>query len=124
MKRSPFAAVSMKPGCATTTPSRSFWVDCTNTLLTTSSRSESLSTKKTRSAVRDSRNTPGVTLETSSRLSSSRWYSALCACDHGESTNESSAQTSATGKLNCSTGRIQAATESPDVNHTVISLSR
>jgi hypothetical protein len=42
-------------------------------LFTTSSPSEILSTKKTRSALRDSRKIPGVTLETSSRLSRSFW---------------------------------------------------
>src|SRR5690349_24891330 len=106
------------------TPMRLFWDDCTKMLFTTSSRSESLSTKNTRSALRDSTNTPGVTLETSSRLASRRWYSTLCACDQGATTIESSAHMRATGSANWSTGFTQAAIESPDVNHTVISLSR
>ena len=93
-------------------------------LFTTSSRSESLSTKNTRSELRDSWKTPGRMAETSSFASSSRWYSALCSCDHGESTSESSAQMNATGRLNCSTGFTHAAIDNPEVNHTVISLSR
>ena len=44
--------------------------------------------------------------------------------DQGESTSESSAQITTTGSANCSTGFTHAASESPDVNHTVISLSR
>ena len=65
-----------------------------------------------------------MTLETSSRLARSRWYSTLSACAHGETHTESSAHTSAIGIENCSTGLIHAAIESPEVNHTVISLSR
>src|SRR6185436_6989384 len=103
---------------------RLFWVDCTKMLFTTSSRSESLSTKKTRSALRDSTNTPGVTLDTSSRLASRRWYSTLWAWDHGATTSDSSAQISATGSANCSTGLTHAAIDRPELNHTVISLSR
>src|SRR3954471_17391157 len=103
---------------------RLFCDDWTKMLFTTSSRSESLSTKNTRSELRDSRNTPGVTLETSSRLSSSLWYSALCASDHGESQSESTPQIAATGSANCITGRTHEAIERPEVNHTVISLSR
>jgi hypothetical protein len=74
--------------------------------------------------LRDSRKTPGVTLETSSRLASSRTYSLLCASAQGVTAMESSAHTAATGSANCSTGLIHAAIESPEVNHTVISLSR
>ena len=59
------------------------------------------------------RNTPGVTLETSSRLSSRRWYSTLCACDHGATTSESTAQITATGSANCSTGFTHAADRQP-----------
>ncbi len=124
MKRSPFSTVSMNPFCATITPRRLACVDCTKTLFTTSSRSESLSTKKTRSAWRDSRKTPGVTAETSSRLSSRRRYSRLCASDHGDTASESTPQTSARGSAKRSTGFTHAAMERPDVNHTVISLSR
>src|SRR5688572_31248813 len=108
----------MKPRCATMTPMRLRSVDCTKTLLTSLSPSESLSTKNTRSELRDSRNTPGVTLETSSRLASRRWYSWLCSCAHGVMASESSAHTSATGIANCSTGLTHAAIESPEVNHT------
>src|SRR5689334_20751814 len=114
----------MKPFCATITPRRLFCVDCTKMLFTTSSRSESLSTKNTRSELRDSRKTPGVTLETSSRLSSKRVYSLLCAMAHGESHRDSTPQITAIGSENCSTGFTHEAIESPDVNHTVISLSR
>src|SRR5260221_11936326 len=106
------------------TPMRLLCVDWTKTLFTTSSPSESLSTKTTRSDLRDSRKMPGVTFETSSRLSSSRWYSTLCACDQGERPNESTAQMTATGSANCSTGFTQAPSDKPEVNHTVISLSR
>src|SRR4051812_11658736 len=102
---------------------RLFCVDCTNTLFTWSSFSESLSTKKTRSDERDSRKTPGVIEETSSRLARSRWYSTLSACAQGATTNERSAHTSATGTVKATTGRTHAAIDKPDVNHTVISLS-
>src|SRR6266849_1760325 len=103
------------------TPMRLFCVDWTKTLFTTSSPSESLSTKKTRSELRDSRNMPGVTLETSSRLSSNRWYSTLCAWDQGEMASESTAQMTDTGRANCSTGFTQAPSDRPEVNHTFIS---
>ena len=65
-----------------------------------------------------------MTLETSSRLARRRWYSTLCACAQGVIAIESSAHTSATGSANCSTGFIHAAIDRPEVNHTVISLSR
>src|SRR4051812_49714634 len=100
---------------------RPFCDDCTKMLLTTSDRSESVSTKKTRSELRDSWNTPGRTLETSSRLSSSRWYSTLCACDHGAAASDSNAATSETGIANRSTGLIHAAIDRPEANQTVIS---
>jgi len=106
------------------TPSRPCWLDCTKTLFTTLSRSESLSTKNTRSAERDSRKTPGVTAETSSRLSRMRWYSRLCACAQGPNPSDSTAQTTEIGTANCSTGFNQALIDRPELNHTVISLSR
>jgi hypothetical protein len=67
---------------------------------------------------------PGVTIEISSRLSRRRRYSRLCDSDQGEIASDSAAQTRAIGSANCSAGFTHAAIDSPEVNHTVISLSR
>ncbi|MNC93412.1 hypothetical protein D3C83_100370 [compost metagenome] len=82
------------------------------------------STKYTRSAWRDSRNTPGETAVTSSRLSIWRRSSSLLVTAHGESTSESSPIANASGSANASTGRTHCVRLMPQENHTTISESR
>jgi len=106
------------------TPCRPCCVELTNTLATRFSAPATSSTKYTRAAWRDSRNTPGEIAVTSLRLSIWRRTSSLFATAHGESASDSSAITSTSGVANSSTGRIHCVRLMPDENQTIISESR
>ena len=73
---------------------------------------------------RDSPNTPGSTRETSSRESIRLRYCSAISTDQGETKSDSSAITATSGAANISTGRSQAASDSPELNQITISESR
>ena len=106
------------------TPERWFCTELTNTFCTVVESPATDSTKYTRSLLRDSPNTPGVTRVKSSRASRRDWYcSPICAA-HGEMTSESTAINATSGPANVSTGRTHAVSEMPALNQTTISESR
>ncbi len=73
---------------------------------------------------RDSPNTPGSTRETSSRESIRLRYCSAISTDQGATKSDSSAITATSGAANSSTGRSQAASDSPELNQITISESR
>src|SRR5690606_11325824 len=86
--------------------------------------SSKLSIKKTRSALRDSLNTPGVMVASSSLLLSTSRNSAPFCVAHGVTKRLSKPMTKMTGNAKEMTGRIQLERLLPELNQTTISLSR
>jgi len=82
------------------------------------------STKNTRSRERDSPNTPGSTRATSSRASTRLRYCSLMRTAQGAITIDRVAISATSGSANVSTGRTQAASDSPALNQITISESR
>ena len=99
-------------------------MEVTNTFFTLPESPATASTKNTRSALADSRNTPGAMRDNSSRLSSWRRYSSLCLLAQGARNSDSSAITSTSGTAKISTGRTQAVSGRPALNQITISESR
>ena len=100
------------------------WTEFTNTFCTMVASPDMDSTKKTRSLLLDSPNTPGLTLDTSSRLSTLTRYSSLFWTAHGEMKMESAAITATSGPANIMTGFTHAAKDRPELNQMTISESR
>src|SRR5688572_26879304 len=124
MKRSPFAAVSVRPVRLMLTPLRLCCTELTNTFCTTEESPEIDSTKNTRSLLEVSPNTPGLTRETSSRASTRVAYCAAICAAHGDMNSDNAAMTAICGSANSMTGLSQAASDSPELNQITISESR
>src|SRR5919109_718226 len=124
MKRSPLGAVSVRPLRLMLTPPLPCCTEETNTFCTWFDSPETDSTKKTRSLLAVSPNTPGVTRETSSRDSSFVLYcEAICAA-HGEMKSERAAITAICGSAKSITGLSHAVSGRPEENQITISESR
>src|SRR5437764_7895161 len=124
MKRSPFAAVSVRPLLLMLTPPLPCCTDETNTFCTSLVWPETDSTKYTRSLLAVSPKTPGVTRETSSRVSSLEEYCAAICAAQGEMKSESAPLTAMSGRANSITGFSHAVSDRPEQNQITISESR
>src|SRR6185295_9226441 len=124
MKRSPFGAVSVLPLRLMLTPLRFCCTELTKMFCTALESPDTDSTKNTRWRLAVSPNTPGLTRETSSRVSSLlAYWPAICAA-HGEMKSESAAITAICGSANSITGLSQAVSGWPAPNQITISESR
>src|SRR5688572_670304 len=124
MKRSPLSSVSTWPLRLMLTPVRFCCTELTKMFCTALESPDTDSTKNTRVRLAVSPNTPGVTRDTSSRVSSlEAYWPAICAA-HGEMNTESAAITAICGSANISTGLSQAVSGCPALNQITISESR
>src|SRR5919109_4165914 len=124
MKRSPFDAVSVWPLRLMLTPLFVPCTELTKMFCTALESPDTDSTKNTRVRFEVSPNTPGVTRDTSSRVSSFEVYwPAICAA-HGEMKSESAAITAICGSANSITGLSHAVSGWPAPNQITISESR
>src|SRR5687767_14502352 len=124
MNRSPFGAVSVRPLRLMLTPLFEPCTELTKMFCTALESPDTDSTKNTRLRFAVSPNTPGVTRDTSSRVSILEAYCAAICAAHGEMKSESAAITAICGRAKSSTGRSHAVSGWPAVNQITISESR
>src|SRR5919109_4291746 len=124
MKRSPLAAVSVRPVRLMLTPLLLWCVELTKMFCTALESPDTDSTKNTRLRCAVSPNTPGVTRDTSSRMSILEAYCAAICAAHGEMKSESAAITAICGSANSTTGFNHAVSGWPAPNQITISESR
>ena len=124
MNRSPLSATCRVPDRATVVASFPSSTEWRKTLRMVPSNVLMLSTKTTRLARRNSRKSPGVIRLISSRDSSWRSYSSLRCSAHGERKSDRTRIATKNGAPNQRIGRSHAVSPWPEVNQTIISLSR